>query len=117
LQPVHVADIAQACVIALASDDRAGRVFELGGPEVLTYREIVERVLAATGRRRPLLPLPFAVWSALAAIASRLPGAALTRDQVILMERDNVVSSSAAGFPELGIAPRRLAVPGCSGAQ
>jgi NADH dehydrogenase len=108
LQPVHVDDVAAAVVRAIERPDAAGRVFELGGPEVLTYREILERLLRRAGRRRLLMPLPFAVWSAIAAATSRLPMAPVTEGQVALMKRDNVVSPDAAGFAALGLTPRPL---------
>lgn len=110
LQPVHVADVAAAAVRAVGTPDAQGRVFELGGPEILSYRQIVERVLRWKGRRRLLLPLPFAVWDLLAAAGRWLPAAPVSEGQVALMKRDNVVSGAAAGFAELGMTPRPLEV-------
>ena len=106
LQPVHADDVAEAVAHALEAEDAAGTVFELGGPETFTYRETLTRLAARQGRRRLLLPVPFALWRPLAAAASRLPGAPLTPAQVALMERDNVAAPDAPGFAELGITPR-----------
>lgn len=109
LQPVHVDDVAAAAVRALERPSAAGRVFELGGARTYSYREIVRSVLERTGRRgRVLLPVPFPAWKALAALASVLPQPPLTRDQVLLMQADNVVGDRAAGFAELDIEPRDL---------
>ncbi|MDF1722344.1 MAG: complex I NDUFA9 subunit family protein [Minwuia sp.] len=102
-QPVYVGDVADAIVAAINSDDAAGRTFELGGPRVMTFREILEFVLAETGRFALLLPLPFGVAKTMGAIMQLLPVPPLTLDQVRLLEEDNVVSDGAAGFAELGI--------------
>lgn len=109
LQPVHVDDVAAAAATALDDPLTAGRTFELGGPDVLTYRRIVEMVLEHLGRKRFLLPVPFGAWHLLAGMGSLLPNPPLTRDQVALLERDNVVGGGAASFAELGIEPRTLA--------
>ncbi len=106
LQPVHVGDVAEAACRALAHDGAFGAVFELGGPEVFTYREILERLAARAGRRRLFVPVPFALWRVLAAMASPLPRPPLTPAQVALMQRDNVVGDGVATFAGLSIAPR-----------
>jgi len=108
LQPVYVEDVALAIGRALKLDDVLGRIYELGGPEVLSYREIVERVMAHRGRHRLIVPMPFAAWRLLADAASLLPGPPLTRDQVALLEEDNVVGEGAASCKDLGIEPRGL---------
>lgn len=108
LQPVYVEDMAEAVVQALERPGARGRVFELGGAGVYGYREIIGMVLTHSGRRRPRLPVPFALWHGLAALASLLPEPPLTHDQVHLMETDNVVSPGAAGFAALGVTPRAL---------
>lgn len=115
LQPVFVDDVARAVERSLGDAAAPGRVFELGGAQVLTYREAVKAVLAHLGRRRVLVPVPFPVWRVLAGAASVLPGPPLTRDQVILMQADNVVSGVLPRFADLGIEPRGLreALPEC----
>lgn len=117
-QPVFVGDVAEAVAGAVDGTAAGGRIYELGGPEIRTLREIVEYVLAVTGRRRLLLPLPFAVARAQAAVielADRLSlglmpdDFVITRDQVRLLERDNVVSEAAKRdgrtFEGLGLVP------------
>lgn len=108
LQPVHVDDVAAAAGRVLDMPEVPARLLELGGAEVLPYRKIVEQVMAHRGRRRPLLPIPFPIWRALAGLSAVLPRPPITRDQVILMRRDNVVAIGVAGFEELGIRPRGL---------
>lgn len=108
LQPVHVEDVAAAVERALDTPTAGGTIFELGGARVYTYREIVQAVLDHTGRRRLRLPVPLPVWRLLAALASALPNPPLTRDQVILMQTDNVVGQSVGTFKDLGVEPRDL---------
>ena len=106
LQPVYVGDVAEAVCRSLDQADACGRVFELGGPEVFTYREILERLAARADRHRLFLPLPFPVWRALAALVSPLPMPPLTHAQIALMQQDNIVSQDAASFADLSIVPR-----------
>ncbi len=106
LQPVYVGDVAEAVARALTDATAPGRTFELGGPETYSYRELLIVTLVQINRRRLLLPLPFPLWHGLARVAALLSSPPLTRDQVILMEQDNVVSPDAYGFAELGIEAR-----------
>ncbi len=108
LQPVFVDDVAEAVARALEDPATSGRTLELGGPDVWPFREIVKRVLEYRRRRRPLVPLPFAAWEALASTLALLPSPPLTRDQVALMRHDNVVDPERDGFAALGIQPRGL---------
>lgn len=108
LQPVHVDDVAAAATRALEEPAAVGRVFELGGAGVYSYRAIVEAVLAHHRRRRLLLPVPFPAWRLLATLASALPAPPLTRDQVALMEADSIVGAEVGTFADLGITPRAL---------
>lgn len=117
LQPVYVEDVARAVRQALEKPGTAGQIFELGGAGIYSYRDLVARVLAHLGRRRPLLPVPFTAWRLLARIASLLPNAPLTVDQVMLMETANVVGAGVGTFADLGIEPRSLEqmLPHCLG--
>jgi uncharacterized protein YbjT (DUF2867 family) len=103
LQPVYVDDVAAAVTTALATPQAAGKLYELGGPRAYTYKALVQLVLERTGRRRLLLPVPYGLWIALAAIMAPLPQRPISRDQVKLMQKDNVVSSAALSFADLGI--------------
>jgi len=108
-QPVFVGDVAQTVAKALRGELAAGLPYELGGPEVLTFKQILEYVLQVTDRSRLLLPLPFGLAKAQAKILQLLPNAPLTVDQVTMLETDNVVSDEAraAGrtLEGLGITP------------
>lgn len=105
LQIVYAGDVADAAVTALSTPAAKGAVYELGGPRVYTYREIIELLLEETGRRRVLVPVPFAIASAMVALVELVPGAPITRDMIKLLKTDNVVGAKAKGFKELGIRP------------
>lgn len=107
LQPVHVGDVAEG-VARLLERGIAGAIFELGGHGVHRYRELVEAALNAAGRHPPLVPVPFPLWRSLSTLLTALPSPPLTRDQVILLEKDNVVGDGANTFATLGIEPRDL---------
>lgn len=107
LQPVHVDDVAQAVAKVIATETPAS-LYEFGGPSVYSYRELVEMLRGEVSPRTLLVPLPFTLWHGLAAMAERLPGPPITRNQVALMRLDNVISGRCAGFGDLAIKPRRL---------
>jgi uncharacterized protein YbjT (DUF2867 family) len=104
-QPVYVGDVADAAVHCIDDGATAGRVYELGGPKVYTLRELTERLLEEIRRKRLLVDLPFGLAALQARVLSLLPSPPLTRDQVEMLKRDNVVASGALGFDALGIAP------------
>jgi uncharacterized protein YbjT (DUF2867 family) len=96
LQPAYVGDVATAVADAVDGKTKPGATYELGGPEVLTMREIMEIILKITERRRMLVSLPFGLAKLQAAFLQFAPGALkLTPDQVALLRSDNVVSDAA----------------------
>lgn len=111
-QPVYVGDVAEAIARATTRADAAGRTFELGGPAVWSFGDILKYILRETGRERALAPLPFFAAKIVGGLAqlSTMVGIApvLTKDQVILLETDNVVAPSAEGLAALGIDPTGL---------
>ncbi|HXY90043.1 MAG TPA: complex I NDUFA9 subunit family protein [Xanthobacteraceae bacterium] len=111
-QPVFVGDVAAAIVAAAEERAPPATVYELGGPEVKTFRELLELMLRVIGRGRLLVPLPFALARLQAFFLEFLPKPPLTRDQVRLLERDNVVSPKAERegrtLKGLGFAPTSL---------
>lgn len=104
-QPVYVGDVAAAVMAALGSDTTKGKTYELGGPRIYTFKELMELVLAVTGLRCWLIPLPVPVAKLQAFFLGLLPKPLLTVDQVRLLAIDNVVSAQSAGLSDLGIAP------------
>jgi uncharacterized protein YbjT (DUF2867 family) len=109
-QPVYAGDVAEAIAKAVAGQAGAGKVYELGGPEVMTFKEILRYVLTTIGRRRLLVPIPFWVAKLEAFFFEFMPKPLLTRDQVELLRTDNVVSEAARAegrtLEGLGIVPR-----------
>ncbi|MCA3426560.1 MAG: complex I NDUFA9 subunit family protein [Roseomonas sp.] len=107
-QPVYVGDVADAAMAALADPAAAGKVFELGGPRVMSMRQVLRYILDVTGRRRPMIALPEGFVRLQARLGELLPTPPLTRDQLILLGKDNVVSPNALGFQALGIEPKAV---------
>ncbi len=110
-QPVYVADVAEAVARTIEGKVARGRIYELGGPEVLTFKNCLEIMLKIIDRKRTLLPIPFGIASMMGSVASMVPFVAppITPDQVILLKRDNVVSDGAQAegrtLQAYGIAP------------
>lgn len=94
-QPVFAGDVAAAIAEAAAGNARGGTIYELGGPEVRTFKELMQFVLKTIERKRPLVPLPFFVAKMQASLLQFLPKPPLTPDQVELLRADNVVSEAA----------------------
>jgi len=111
-QPVFVGDVAEAIARAVDGQARNGATYELGGPAVRTFKELLEYVLEVTERRRMLIPLPFALAKLQATFLQYLPTPLLTPDQVELLKTDNVVSAAAEAdgrtLAGLGIEPTAL---------
>jgi uncharacterized protein YbjT (DUF2867 family) len=108
LQPAYVGDVAEAIARVLERTERRDITFECGGPRSYSYEELLRAVALEAGLNARLMPMPFAAWQVLAAVAEMLPNPPVTRNQIELMQVDNVVSWSTPGFAELGISPRPL---------
>ncbi|MHA1165394.1 MAG: complex I NDUFA9 subunit family protein [Alphaproteobacteria bacterium] len=108
-QPVYAGDVAKAVVASLEGRAKEGQIYELGGPEILTFKEVLQRILRYTDRRRLLVPYPFWMARINAFFLQLLPSPLLTVDQVRLLETDNVAQvkarASAHSFEGLGIKP------------
>ena len=103
-QPVWVQDVAEAAMRAATGAAQPG-VYELGGPNIYTFRALIDMMLRAIRRRRLVVDMPFWMARLQGRVLGLLPDPPLTRDQVLLLERDNVVAEGARGFAELGIEP------------
>lgn len=114
-QPVHVEDVAEAIARSVDGKLARGKIYELGGKEVLTFRQCLETILEVINRKRPFVPMPFAIASLIGSISSSIPFVkpALTSDQVKLLKVDNVVSDAAKAegrtLEGMGINPVALA--------
>ncbi|HKX10471.1 MAG TPA: complex I NDUFA9 subunit family protein [Stellaceae bacterium] len=109
-QPVYVGDVADAVMATLERPEAEGKTYELGGPAVLSFRQLMELLLAEIGRRRLLVPMPFGLASLMAFFMGMMPRPMLTRDQVKLLRRDSVATPGAPGLADLGITPTALAL-------
>jgi uncharacterized protein YbjT (DUF2867 family) len=108
LQPVYVDDVATAIAQILRQSQKPYPVYELAGPRVYSYDELLRTIARIAGLRPVLMRMPFAFWNALAGVAEMLPQPPLTRNQVELMQIDTTASERVPGFRALGITPRSL---------
>ena len=102
-QPVYVGDVADAIMATIKRPEAQGETYALGGPRTYSFKEIMELMLKETGRRRILVPLPFAVARIYAWFLEKWPKPVLTRDQVELLKKDNVVSPGDLTLQDLGV--------------
>lgn len=108
-QPAWVADVARAVAEAALDPGRhGGHTYELGGPEVISMADLNRRIGDAIGTRRTFLDVPDMIGGAIAKFGGWAPGAPITNDQWLMLQRDNVVASDAEGFAAFGIAPTPL---------
>ena len=111
LQPVHAADVGKAVAHA-ALDERThgGKTYELGGPQVITMREMNSWICKSTGRgNKPIMEIPDPIARTMARLFGWAPGAPMTWDQWLMLQKDNVVSGGGTGFEPFGISPSPLA--------
>lgn len=104
-QPVYVGDVAEAIVRCVDDPATRGKTYELGGPAVYSFKQMLEIILRESGRKRLLLPLPFALANLQAFFLQFLPGKLLTPDQVTFLKTDNIVAPDALALNDLGIVP------------
>ena len=107
-QPVFVGDMAAGLLELLRRSDTAGKTYEFGGPQVYSFKALLELLLAALNRQRILLPIPFSVAEVKAGLLELFPNPPLTRDQVQLLKTDKVVSGREPTLGDLDVEPRRL---------
>ncbi len=112
-QPVFVGDVADALMAALSNPSSTkqtydGQTYELGGPAIYSFKQLLQILLKTIGRKKLLLPLPWGLATLQGAILQNLPGQLLTIDQVRLLRTDNIVSGQYKGLADLGITPTAL---------
>ena len=108
LQPAYADDVATATAQVLRQSKKPYPIYELAGPRVYSYEELVRTIARRAGLQPVLMRTPFALWDAFAGLAQILPNPPLTRNQVELMRIDTTASDNSSGFRELGISPRSL---------
>jgi NADH dehydrogenase len=107
-QPVYVGDVASAALRVLDDPATAGRTYELGGPKVYSFRQLMELLLGEIKRHRRFIDLPFGLASLQARFMALLPKPPLTPDQVEMLKRDNIVAAGALDLKTLGITPTSI---------
>jgi len=105
LQPAYAEDVAEAVGRTMQRAEMPPPIFEFGGPRVYSYEELLRAVAHQAGLAPRLVPIPFAVWNALALASEMFPNPLVTRNQVELMQIDTVSSPEMPGFVEIGISP------------
>jgi uncharacterized protein YbjT (DUF2867 family) len=108
LQPAYVEDVAEAIARLLQNRETRGMMFECGGPRTYSYKDLVKTVAREMDKKPVLFSVPFAAWYVLAGLSEILPNPPLTRNQVALMEIDNVAKLESPGFDWLNIAPQSI---------
>ena len=107
-QPAWVGDVAAAIVQAGSDPHCRGQTYELGGPRIYSFKELLQLTLKEIQRRRLLLPLPAGIANVQAMLLELLPKPPMTRDQIRLLQQDNVVSDGALTFADLGLQPTAI---------
>jgi len=108
LQPAYADDVAAAIAEVVRQSKKPYPIYELAGPRIYSYEELLQTIARSAGLRPVLMRMPFALWNAVASLAEILPQPPLTRNQVELMQIDTTASESRPGFRALGISPRSL---------
>jgi uncharacterized protein YbjT (DUF2867 family) len=109
LQPVYVEDVAEA-VVRILRAPAASPLYELAGPRVYRYQELLKTIAASVGTKPLLVPFPFGLWHVIGYVAEALPRPPLTRNQVELMGQDNITKPCAPGFEALQISPQPIEI-------
>ena len=109
MTPVHVDDVAEACLRSLQNDAAAGETLELGGSEELSWRQIIERIAAASGRRKLIVPVPVMPVRLAAMLLDRFKFFPVTRDQLTMLMEGNSVAGERS-FALLGMRPAAMTV-------
>jgi uncharacterized protein YbjT (DUF2867 family) len=107
-QPVFVGDMAAGLLELLRRSDTAGKTYEFGGPQIYSFKALMELLLTAMNRQRVLIPIPFALAEMQAGLLELFPNPPLTRDQVRLLKTDKVLSGMQPTLGDLGVQSRRL---------
>ena len=109
-QPVYVDDVASAIEVCLAKDETKGQIYELGGSQIYSFKQILEYILLLTEKSRRLISLPFGVASFIGRIGEYCPTPPLTRDQVKLLKYNNTINPTLKSFSHLGITPTAVEI-------
>jgi len=107
-QPVYVGDVVAAILVALDNPATHGQTYELGGPAIYSFEQLMHYIMRQTGRKRFLCPLPYDIANIIAAVAQILPRPMVTRDQILSLQKDHLVGGRALSLQTLGITPTAM---------
>lgn len=108
LQPTSAHDVAEAIIQILKTPSSQGKIYELGGETIYTFKELIELILKTIHREKPLLPIPYWIGKTFGYVTSWIAPSLLTADQIKLLQDDTIVSSDTLHFSDLGISPSSL---------
>ena len=107
-QPVFVGDVAESIIYCLSNSQTDGQIYELGGPSIYSFKELLVYMLSAIGKKRALIPVPIFAMQVPAAMASILPNPPITRDQLRMLDTDNIVNENMLDITSFGITPQPI---------
>ena len=107
-QPVFVGDVAESIIYCLSNSQTDGQIYELGGPSIYSFKELLVYTLSAIGKKRALIPVPIFAMQVPAAMASILPNPPITRDQLRMLDTDNIVNENMLDITSFGITPQPI---------
>ena len=107
-QPVFVGDVAESIIYCLSNSQTDGQIYELGGPSIYSFKELLVYTLSAIGKKRALIPVPILAMQVPAAMASILPNPPITRDQLRMLDTDNIVNENMLDITSFGITPQPI---------
>lgn len=108
LQPIYVEDVVEAMLVAIKHSETQGKIYELGGPQIYSFKELFELILKTIQRKRLLLPIPYFVAKIIGFFCEFFPAPILTRDQVKMLENDIIANKEHLTCENLGISPRSI---------
>ena len=108
MQPVYVGDVSDAVITSLSDAASDDQIYELGGPRIYSFRELMSLTCEAIGRKRALVSVPFALMHIPASVMQLLPNPPVTRDQLYLLEQDNIVGNRAKTLADLGLSAQSV---------
>ena len=107
-QPVFVGDVAESIIYCLSNSQTDGQIYELGGPSIYSFKELLVYTLSAIGKKRALIPVPIFAMQVPAAMASILPNPPITRDQLRMLDTDNIANENMLDITSFGITPQPI---------
>ena len=107
-QPIFVGDVAESIIYCLTNSQTNGQIYEIGGPSVYSFKDLLSYTLSSINKKRALIPVPIFAMQVPAAMASILPNPPITRDQLLMLDTDNIVNGDMPDITSFGITPQPI---------